>query len=107
MRPYDPQEIPIFSERRSLAPSATGIGRSTLEDFGHLLATALLLPLASAIALSGRALYLFLSVSPFLLTERWRLGPSEAGHCYPFVAGAGVGGTIVARGAALGVGAVR
>jgi len=67
-----------------------------------LLTTALFLSLASAIALSGRALYLFLSVSPFLLTERWRLGPSEAGHCYPLVAGAGVGGTIVVRGLRLG-----
>ena len=74
-----------------------GARRSPVHDFAQLLGTARFLRFAVAVALSRCALYLFLSASPFLLTERWGLTPSEAGFCCLLVAAAGVGGTLIVR----------
>jgi MFS transporter, DHA1 family, multidrug resistance protein len=93
---------------RWLPETATPVaGRQLLTDWAAVVRDrSFLANLGVAVLMSG-GLYVFLSASPFLLTEYYRVGRADLGWCYGIIAGGAAAGALLASWLAARMDAVR
>lgn len=83
--------VPETLRKGARANASTGM----LHRYRHLLCHMRFLRVTVAVGASSAALYMFLTVAPFLLIEGWGLTEEQAGLCFLLVAGGGILGTLL------------
>lgn len=90
--------VAVLRIRESLPAPGRTDGRLALRArYGALIRASVFWRLTIVIACSSSTMYAFLTASPFLLVEEYRLSSAMAGMCYLSVAASGIAGTLAVR----------